>query len=167
MDSQIWPTWEHSTHPAYSPKCILWSVWIPWAYRVHVRDDPQSTHWIYTLTVFVNFKVWLSNLLEFTLLLPDEPFGWLTPDTNHGTWHWRLCSGHMNTTKMPTLVHWDSLAWFTSFPSLSLGDGVWHCAYYLMPHVVTERMGSIRVVPQTTCGEATWISWHDAENHSH
>lgn len=107
---------------------------------------------------------WFSNLLEFTLLLPDEPFGWLTPGTNHWTWHWCLCSGCMNATKMPTLIQCDSLTCFTSFP---LGDGVWHYTYYLMPHIITERMGSIRMVPQTICGGATWISWHNAENHSH
>lgn len=117
--------------------------------------------------------------LYLSTLRPGSPIFWNSPfycEVNHldGL---RLAltigltlvfvSGHMKTTKMPTLVHWDSLGQFTSFPSFSLGDGVWHCAYYLMPRVVTERIGSIRVVPQTTCGGATGISWHDAENHSH
>lgn len=42
--------------------------------RFHVGDDTQPTISFY----FSILRDWLSNLLEFTFSLPDEPFGWLT-----------------------------------------------------------------------------------------
>ena len=140
---------------------MLRSMWIPWAYRQQVDLPTEPRHSLHISTL----KDWLSNLLEFTFVLPDEPLGWLAPGTDHWTWHWCLCSGHMNTTKAPVLVQEDLLAWFTSFQPFSPGGGTWHCAYCLMPHTVTERVRSVRMASQTTWGWRAWISWHDTENH--